>query len=163
MIYIKSALSEKDRKIIKGIIYDIPDIYGDCYITQENLRLSLRENSHLLFNLLSKGDKIVFDEKGQGLAFIQGFAEKSDRKYLKLLIKNLNIADKLIKNIDWNISSNIYIKIKKNNPVKSVLLRNKFKFKGNRGSEILLYKEGKVYKKYKSEKDNEENNGNNIN
>lgn len=145
MIKIVSQLSEEDRKIIKEILYSITDIWGDFYITLDNYRLPIRENSDILYSLLDEGDKVIFDEGGNGLVIITGFAENRDRKYLKLLVNNLDIADQLLINLDQNCSSNIYCKIKKLNPLKQILLQNNFEFKGGRGAEVLLYKEGVTY------------------
>lgn len=148
MISIKSTLSQKDKKIIETVLYDLVDLYSDFYLTKDNLRLAIKENMYLLYNLLSKGDKIIFDEKG--IAVIIGFAEKSPRKYLKILAKDNKTFDRLIKNVDWNLPYDIYAKVKKNNPLKEILLKNKFKFRGNRGQEILLYKEKSIYPKFQN-------------
>ncbi|GAG74932.1 unnamed protein product, partial [marine sediment metagenome] len=63
------------------------------------------------------------------------------------LAKDNIVVDKLLKNLDWNISDDIFIKIKKNNPLKEILLRNKYRFIGDRGREILLMKKGVRYAK----------------
>ncbi len=141
MIEIKQNLSEKDKLKIKILLGEIVDTYGDFYITKSNLRLYIKENPEVLYKLLSKGDKILFDEEGEGLAVIIGYAEKSPRKYLKLLAKNEKIADKIIKNVNWNVLEELYCKIKKTNPIKNILLKNRWKFAGDRGKEVLLKRE----------------------
>ena len=128
-----------------NILNDICSIYSDFYITKDNLRLPIRENAGMLYNLLNKGDKIIFDDEGNGIAIIVGYAEKRKRKYLKMLVKNEKIADRIVKNIGWNISSDLYCKIKRINPIKKILLKNNFKFFAGRGQEILLKKTGKIY------------------
>lgn len=145
MISIKSTLSEKDKKQIFSILEELSDYYSDFYITRNNIRLYIKENIEILYKLLNNGDKILFDE--DGIAVIIGYSEKSPRKYLKLLSKDEKIADKFLKNLDWNIPDDIFIKIKKNNPLKQILLRNKYKFIGDRGKEILLMKKGVKYVK----------------
>lgn len=145
MILIKSQLSKKDKKIVESILSELVDIYGDFYITQNNLRLPIRENLNLLYKLLREGDKIIFEEDGESIAVILGYAEKSSRKYLRILSKNNKTLDKLLKGIDWNITDDIYCKIKKKNYTKEILLKNKYKFIGNRGSEVLLVKQGVNY------------------
>ena len=139
MIKLKSTLSEKEKKQVFSILEELSDYYSDFYITRNNIRLYIKENIEILYKLLSKGDKIIFDEGG--LAIISGWSDKSPRKYLKLLAKDDIITDKLIKNINWNISEELYCKIKKTNPLKNILLRNKWKFAGDRGKELLLKRE----------------------
>jgi len=145
MIKIKSTLSQKDKKQIFSILGELSDYYSDFYITRNNIRLYIKENIEILYKLLNQGDKIIFNENG--IAVVIGYSEKSSRKYLKLLTKSNIVADKLLKNLDWNISDDVFIKIKKNNPLKQVLLRNKYKFIGDRGREILLMKKGVRYAK----------------
>jgi hypothetical protein len=155
MLKVKSTLSIKDKKVVENILAELTDIFGDFYITKNNMRLYIKENKSLLFECLRKGDKIVFDEDGQGLAIITGWSDKAPRKYIKILSKDLKITDKLLKIIDWNIPEDVYIKIKKNNPIKPILLKNKYKFIGDRGKEILFMKEGveypNIFHKYEEE------------
>lgn len=139
MIQIKSKLSKKDEKIVNSILGDIYDVYGDFYITKSNTRIYLKENIEILYKCLDKGDKIIFDD--EGIAIVVGWSDKSPRKYLKLLSKNDQTTDKLIKNINWNISEELFCKIKKTNPLKNILLRNNWKFFADRGKEILLKRE----------------------
>ena len=139
MIQIKSKLSKKDEKIVNSIMGEIYDVYGDFYITKSNTRIYLKENIEILYKCLHKGDKIIFAD--EGIAIIVGWSDKSPRKYLKLLSKNDQITDKLIKNINWNISEELFCKIKKTNPLKNILLRNNWKFFADRGKEILLKRE----------------------
>ena len=139
MIQLKSTLSEKDKKQIFSILDELVDIYSDFYLTKNNLRYYIKENSDLLFKLLHSGDKILFDE--DGIVVVTGWSDQSPRKYLKLIAKNDKEADRLIKNINWNISEELYCKIKKTNPLKNILLRNKWKFAGDRGKEVLLKRE----------------------
>lgn len=139
MIKIKSNLSKKGKKQVSSIIEEFRDLYNDFYITKNNLRLPIKENIDLLYTLLNKGDKIIFDEKG--VLVVLGYSDKSPRKYVKILTENEKVADKLIKNLNWNILGELYCKIKKINPLKNILLRNKWKFVGDRGKEILLKRE----------------------
>jgi len=139
VIKIKSRLSSKDEKKVKILLKELVDFYGDFYITRNNIRYYIRENIELLFVCLKKGDKILFNDNG--LVVVIGYAEKSNRYYIKLLAKDEKIADRLIKNINWNVSEELYCKIKENNPIKKVLLRNRWKYAGSRGKECLLKRE----------------------
>lgn len=136
MIQIKSTLSKEDKKQIFGILNELTDLYSDFYLTRNNIRLYIKENIEILYKCLHNGDKVIFGDGG--IAVIIGWSDKSTRKYLKLLSKNSEIADKITKNINWNIAEELYCKIKKTNPLKNILLRNNWKFAGDRGKEILL-------------------------
>ena len=139
MIKLKSTLSKEDKKQIFTILDELVDIYSDFYLTKNNLRYYIKENLDLLYKLLRNGDKIIFNRTG--MAIIIGYAEKSPRKYMKLLAKDDKVADKLVKNINWNITEELYCKIKKTNPLKNILLKNRWNFVGDRGKEILLKRE----------------------
>lgn len=144
IIFKDGQLTKKEKVVINSIYTEISDIYGDFYITQNNLRLYLKENIHILYKALEKGDKVIFGE--EGIIFITGWSDKSDRKYVKILAKDSDNADKLIKVLNWNLQQELYIKIKKNNPIKVALQRNGFRFKGDRGAEVLLRREPKELK-----------------
>ena len=133
------ALNKKEKVTVKHLLREVIDVYSDFYITSDNLRYSLRENTHLLFEALKKGDLIAFSEQ-DGVACIFGWSDKNDRKYLRILARNDKAVYNLIKVLDWHIDCPLYIKIKKNNPIRKILETNNFIYKGNRGSEILLCK-----------------------
>ena len=137
MIYFKQQVSKKEKKLIESILGEFTDLYGDFYITKDNLRLFIKENIHLLYECLKKGDKITFSEE-EGIIFITGWSDKAPRKYLKILAKNEHCADRLLKATLWRIDEDLFIKLKKNNPLIRVLENNNFRFLGNRGKEILF-------------------------
>lgn len=140
MIIFKSGqISKKEKSIIDNILVEYTDIYKDAYITKNNLRLFLKENSGLMYEGLGKGDKIAFDEN-LGLIFICGYSDKFPRKYLKILAKNEDSANQLLKILSWNIKEDLYAKIKKTNPIMRVLERNGFRFIKDRGAEALLFR-----------------------
>jgi len=139
MAKLKSQLSKKDKVDLNILLQEIPDYYRDFYITKENLRLFIKENKELLYDNLKKGDKILFQEN-EGIIFIYGWSDKSDRKYIKILAKNDELGDKLLKYIIWEINNDLYAKVKKNNPIREVLQKNGFMWKGDRGKEVLLCK-----------------------
>ena len=143
MITFKSVLSDKETKQITSLLHELSDVYGDFYITKNNLRLFIKENQNVLFDALKRGDKIAFDD--DGMAVICGFSDKADRKYLKILTKDVNRIDGYLKVIAWNLDCDLYVKIKKNNPLKEVLEKSYFRFAGNRGTEILLYRRARKH------------------
>lgn len=143
MIYFKDGtLNKKEKQYVNTIISDIVDVWGDFYITKDRLRLFIKENIHLLWKILIKGDKIIFGN--EGLILITGFSDNSDRKYIKILSNNEEDTDRLLKILNWNVKDiPLYTKVKKESHVLKSLQKNGFKFKGDRGKEILLYREAK--------------------
>lgn len=139
MISIKSTLSKKDQQKVKSILAGLVDYYGDFYLTSNRIRLSIIENISVLFACLKKGDKILFDD--EGVALVLGYSDQSPRKYVKILAQDETFADKLIKNLNWAIPDELFVKIKENNPLKKILLKNRFRYFGSRGKECLLKRE----------------------
>jgi hypothetical protein len=131
-----TGLSKKEQSEIASLICEITDIYGDFYLTKNNLRLFIKENLNTFFETLKKGDKIAYDESG--VAIVTGFSDKMNRKYVKILVKKPEDASKLLQALHWNIRGDLYTKVKKNNPLKEVYEKNGFEFLGGRGKEILL-------------------------
>ena len=128
--------SKEEKRQIISLLAEIVDLYGDFYITKNNLRLMLRENSNLLFECISKNDKIIYGE--EGIALIHGWSDNANRKYIKILAKDAKNADKLIEMLNGNLNETLYAKLKKDNPILSALQGKGFKFVGDRGKEILL-------------------------
>lgn len=145
MIIMKGKLNKKEQQEVELLLGELTDIFGDFYITRSNLRLFIKENTHLLYELLQKGDKIAYSEE-EGIALIIGWSDKSPRKYLKVLARNDKTADKLIKIVNWRIKEELYVKVKKNNPLLKILQKNNFRFLGDRGKEILLVRTGQKEK-----------------
>jgi hypothetical protein len=61
VINIKGQLNRKEIQQVDTLLEEFPDLYGDFYITKSNLRLFIKENKHLFYECLKKGDKIVWD------------------------------------------------------------------------------------------------------
>lgn len=136
---LKQNLTKKEKETVWALLQDLTDIYKDFYITKNNLRLFIQDNLDLLYECLKKGDKIIFD-KELGIIFIYGFSDNAPRKYLKILTKDENSANRLLKVLSWHLKIDLYAKIKKSNPVIKVLERNGFRFLKDRGAEILLFR-----------------------
>lgn len=136
LVKFKTQLSQKEEKEVNATLQELTDVFGDFYITQNNLRLFIKENVDLLFDNLKRGDKIAFDDKA--VAVVVGFSDNASRKYVKVLANDRESASKVIKIILWNVKIDLYAKVKKNNPLVSVLKQHGFIFAGGRGKEILL-------------------------
>ncbi len=147
MITVKGQLSKKEQLIVSSLLEELTDTYSDFYLTKNNLRLYIKENSELMFESLKNGDKVTFSEEN-GIIFIHGWSDKANRHYIKILSKDQQSADKLIKVMLWKLGNiELFAKVKKNNPIKSVLEKNGFKFRGDRGKEVLLYRIGIIKSK----------------
>ena len=160
MLRVRHQLTKKEESNLKILLDEMTDIYGDFYITRNNLRLFIKENVDLLYKCLKKGDKIAFDEN-VGIIFATGWSDKAKRKYLKILPRDAESADRLLKIFLWHVNCDIYAKVKKNNPVKRALQKNNFKFIGDRGREILLYRKyvpNAIEKEYKNIKEEDNDN-----
>lgn len=134
----QSKLSEIEQTSIRKIVNEVIDEYRDFYLTKNNLRLFIRENLDLLFENVEKGDLIVFSDNS--ITLMTGFADKSSRKYLKVLARTeeeqIDIINKVLSTIDIDL----YIKPKKNNPLVRTLKKLRFVFVGGRGEEILMFR-----------------------
>jgi len=142
LIYKSGNLSKKEKLVVESLLDSITDIYSDFYLTRDNLRLFIKENSHLLFEGLSKGDKIIYGD--EGVLFIHGFSDNAPRKYVKILARNEEDASQLLKLLNWNVNEELYAKVKKNNIVLRALQKNGFIWKGSRGLETLVYRKAKT-------------------
>lgn len=138
MLKYKSSISSKDKKEIYEIINSIPDYYKDFYITKDNLRLFIKDNIDIFFNCLKKGDKIIFGS--EGIIFLTGFSDDYNRIYLKILSNSEEDTFKLMQMLDWNCNYDLFAKIKKDSPIRIILIKKGFLFKGSRGREILLFR-----------------------
>jgi hypothetical protein len=135
-------LSKKEKEQILSLVSEIGDIYGDFYLTKNNLRLFIADNIDILFSDIEKGDYIAFDENG--VAILTGFSDRGKRKYLKVLTKTPKYVEQYLRIFEWDLSQqDLFIKIKKNNPIRDILIKNNFEFFGGRGKEVLLIKKGK--------------------
>lgn len=138
------------------------DKYSDFYITQSNRRLFLNDKKvcHQVFNdCLKRGDKCFIKEIRntiKGVLIVNGYADKFHRKYMKILANNKETIDHLVKVVTWEFPTDLYIKIKNDNPIVEILLGTRvynlifkqnskdnflgygFRLIGRRGKEILL-------------------------
>lgn len=139
MYIVKQGLNKKEVAQVKYILSEVIDLYGDFYITKDNVRIALRDNPEVLFDYLQKGDRLAYEVDGEkGIALVTGWSDKANRKYVKVLTKDMDLANALLKVINWQVKIDLYAKVKKNNPIAKVFQRNGYKFMGDRGSEILL-------------------------
>jgi hypothetical protein len=114
----------------------------DFYITNNNLRLPIKdENSLRIFLKESKNIMIVY-ERGDIIGVIglwKSIGNGICRYYIKHNSCNEKVADKLLTVFLWNNpNKELYIKIKKSSKFYKVFRNKQFNFKGDRGSQTLL-------------------------
>jgi len=144
MIYLKNApLAKKEKQEIQSLFSEIFDPYCDFYVTKNNRRLFIRENSEILFNGIAKGDCIAYNETG--IATIIGISDKSDRKYLRFLVRQpALVGNLLVALLMEKYEGILYTKLKYNNPSIPTLLGFGFVEVADRGEEVLLKKDKHV-------------------
>jgi len=139
MIKTKQILSESDREEVLNVLNRIPDIYGDFYITKNNLRLFIRENLTTFLKEVAKGDLIVWSD--EGIAVVVGIADRGNRNYVKIIASNGFAANDLYKSIEKEYrGKELWSKIKRNNPFLKTLEYNGWTFSHGRGKEVLMHK-----------------------
>ena len=141
IVFKTGTISKKEKSEITSLLEELIDIYGDFYITKNNIRLFIKENQSIMFDGIKKGDKLFYDENSIGV--IVGYSDNSPRKYLKVLSTNEKNIENIIKRIYWDVDCDLFVKIKKNNPLRKIFENNYFNFIGSRGKEILLVRKNK--------------------
>lgn len=149
---LKSKLTETEKEKVKTILANLIDFYAEFYLTQARTRLFIKENLEILFEELDKGDKIVYTDSG--VLVVNGFSDDWDRKYVKILCDDLKTGDKLLKSLE-ELKTDLFIKIKRTNPLKEVLEKNEFKIFKNRGKEFLMIRKINTSKEKNPKKDKE--------
>lgn len=137
-------LNSKNLYDIYCFVKDVQDNHEDFYITKNRERIFLKDLNSILKLLKTQEIYGIFD--GELKAIMMIYKEKGFRPYLKLLSKKTKYSYHLLKYFSWNYSDEIFIKVKKSNPLANIALRFGFRFIGNRGSEILFIREKKEKK-----------------
>lgn len=133
------------------------DHYNDFYITQDNKRLflnNLKISKKVFYNCLKRGDKcLIYEENDsiKGILIITGYVDKFPRKYIKILSSNRKVLEGFFKILGWIYKFDLYLKVKKNNPIYNVSKEFGFKFQGSRGKEILLFRKYRERKRINNE------------
>jgi hypothetical protein len=133
----------------------VNDLYEDFYLTKEKNRLFL-DNLFLINKVLNSQEMYALTEKEtKGLLLI--YRQNGYRPYIKILADNQDSERNLIKYLIWNFSNqDLYIKLKKKNPLTRMIQRYGFVFAGDRGQEILLFRKGEKYVKKIEKGDDDE-------
>lgn len=119
----------------------VKDRFQDFYITHDNQRLFLTDFKAIKKLLEKQEVYSVYDKGVKGLMII--YKEKGFRPYIKLLTETRRAESSLIKYLMMNFSEqDLYIKVKKENPLAKYIKYFGFIQTGDRGLEILLFRKG---------------------
>lgn len=131
-----------------GLYYFIiNNLSEDFYYTEQNSRVFVRDYKYLINFLRNSKALYVCEENSDisGIVLIwSALGGNIKRSFVKMCAVNSNIADKLLTTLLWNENGEFYTKIKKNSDFLKVFKIRGFGFRGNRGSEFLLYKLNRV-------------------
>jgi len=119
----------------------IKDAYQDFYVTINKARVFLN-NWHIIKKILNTQEVYALSTNDtKGLLIL--YKEKGFRPYVKILAEDSDSQRDLIKFLIWNFSDkDLFIKLKKANPLARIIQRYGFIFQGDRGQEILLFRKG---------------------
>lgn len=160
-----SRLKEKDLYSVYELYLRVGDKTQEFFITENKQRRFLNDLRSIKKLLKYREVYGLFDKELNGIFII--LREKGYRSYIKFLVDNRETARNLIKYILWNYKEELFCKLNKENILidktefrrqgsSSViyysLLKSKvWKFRGDRGSEILFYKEKFIQKEDKND------------
>jgi len=124
---------------VYDFVLNCKDVYQDFYITSNKERKFLTDLK-LIEKILKHHIVIgIFDGNLKALLII--YKEKGFRAYVKILSEKRDYVYDLLSFLLWNYNKlELYIKLKKENPISRIIQYRKygFKFCGSRGREILL-------------------------
>ncbi len=156
-------LKDKHKFDILDFLSNYNDEFEEGYITINKQRIFLKNKLNLIVKFL-KYQEIYGLYYGdlKGLMII--FREKGFRPYLKILSDKENYNEDFIRFLRWNfMGTNLFCKLKKENPLIKQLARCGFFRIGDRGREILLTKKAiKQLNKIKPKDEVGEKNANNY-
>lgn len=130
-------LVEKDVMDMYDLVLNSKELLSEFYFTENKERIQINNlktvrkviKNHLVFGLYENGLQ----------AIVVILFEKGFRTYIKFLVKDNIVLDKMMKYLMWNFSTiDLFIKLKKDNSFVKLLRRFHFDVVGLRGTEILL-------------------------
>ena len=123
----------------------------DFYFTEHNARYYIDEiptlkkllkSSDLIYSIQTGGDfdGIILTWKSVGGG--------KQRHYVKLNVKTVELAEKLLTVLLWNTKQHLFVKLRKDSKFMPLFKNKGFRFKGGRGIQVLLQR------KYQKEEKN---------
>jgi len=156
-------LNHKDTLNFYEFIKRIGDKFEDFYLTENKTRIMI-DDLKVANKLLRYQEVYAIQEKEiKGILLI--LREKGYRTYIKILAENSKYAQDLFKYINWNFNGELFLKIKKLNPITRIVQllnirkfpKYGFEFLGSRGLENLYIRKKREIRKndrhdYKTER-----------
>lgn len=133
------------------------DQYSDFYIENHNNRFFLNESKiakQVFFKCLKHSYIcLVYEEKDniEGILFIDRIKEIKSKYFIRILSKNNAIIRHFFKALVWYIDRELYINVKKYNPISYISKKFGFRFQSSNGKEIILLRDPKDRKRIKNE------------
>jgi hypothetical protein len=136
-------LNYKNSIDIYDFVLRVEDKFQDFYLTQDKQRIFIKEIK--LIEKLLKYQEVYAVEDNEIQAIMIVLHEKGFRSYVKLLSSKIDYSYDLLKSLSWNYEKKeLFIKIKKTNPICKILQRYGWTFAGDRGQEVLYIKKAKM-------------------
>ena len=134
-------LSYKKKLDVYCFVTSVIDRFNDFYVTVDKNRLFLKDLNLIEKILLKQEVYAAIDKEIDGMLMV--YREKGFRPYVKVLAKDGKTGSDLIKFLIWNFATqDLFVKIKKSNPLVRILQRYGFIQLGDRGLEVLLTRKG---------------------
>jgi hypothetical protein len=135
-------LNEKNIVDLIEFFDKVPDKFEDTYITTNKQRLFFKNNLTLIKKVLSNQE--VYGLENNGIKAIMIIVrDKGFRPYVKLLAENSKYTIDMLKWFKWTFfEKDMYFKLKKNNPLSTMIKKTGFVKIGDRGLEDLFFKKG---------------------
>jgi hypothetical protein len=138
-------LNYKDSIGVYEFISRTKDVWEDFYITTNKSRIFLKDLK-FIEKILKYQDVVGLEESGELKAILLIYREATFRPYVKILSQKTDYIYDLMKYLNWNFNCELFIKVKKTNPVSKIAQKFFFNFIGDRGQEILLVRQKREIK-----------------
>ena len=146
-------LKLKDAISFYEFILRCKDVYEDFYVTSNKERKFFTDLK--LIKKILKYQEVYAVEEKEIKALLLIYREKNYRPYVKILAEKIDCVYDLLKYVEWNINKEIFIKIKKINPIAKILQRKRnWQFVGDRGQEVLYVKKVRLEQEKKDDYNN---------
>jgi hypothetical protein len=131
-----------DKTDVYEFLLRVTDRYEDFFITKEKERHFLKNNWILIEKTLKYQECYGLFDNGLKVVMII-IKDKGFRPYVKLLAENFKYTIDMLKFLRWTyFEKDLYFKLKKDNPLSTMIIKTGFIKIGDRGRELLFFKKG---------------------
>lgn len=134
-----------DKDFLNLLVFLKSNRNSDFYYTKDNIRIFIDSEKKLKTLLKESRNIYLIKEKGDVCGAIliwKSFStlSKTERFFVKINSLDIKVGDKLLTVLLWNFSKELYVKLKKGSSLLDVFKNKGFRFIGDRGKEILLFR-----------------------